>query len=175
MLALEVLKNYVGEFDVFSFPLGFGKDDPMQRTLGAFFEDVREKWLGVPHKSDFPGGEAQLFPDQTHQPVAIGAAACIAVAAGCQDQADVLQISSVRRDGVRGLIRQTLDQQRMRRIKVVMMESDMRVGAPGLTDGISESFALQEIEIEGCRQQENLGRAVPGRLRDRLAQGVDRS
>ena len=64
--ALKVFKNHGGELDVLGFPLGFGKDDPIQRTLRAFLKRVCKKWLGVSHESDFTGGQTELFPHQTH-------------------------------------------------------------------------------------------------------------
>ncbi len=63
MLSLKVFKNHRGEFDVLGFPLGFGKDDPIQRALRAFLKRVREERLGMAYKSDFTGGEAELLPD----------------------------------------------------------------------------------------------------------------
>ena len=87
----------------------------MQGPLRAFFERVRKKRLGVAHKSDFTGGQAELFPDQTHQPVTLRAAARIAVAAGREDQADVLRGSRIGRNRARDLIGESLHQQRMRR------------------------------------------------------------
>jgi hypothetical protein len=96
MLALEIFKDHACELDVFGFPLGLGKDDPIQRALRAFLESLQEKRLGMPYKSDFAGGQAKLFPHQAHQPITIRAAASIAVAAGGEDQTDVLEGSRVR-------------------------------------------------------------------------------
>jgi hypothetical protein len=91
VLALEILEDHARELDMFGFPLGLGKDDPVERALQAIFESLREKRLGMPHKSDFSGGQAELFPHQTHQSVAICAAARIAVAAGGENEANVLR------------------------------------------------------------------------------------
>jgi hypothetical protein len=152
MLSLEILQDHACELDVFGLPLGLGQDDPVERTQQTFFESVREKRLGMPDKSNFTRAKAELFPHQPHQPVAICAAACIAVAAGGEDQADVLEGSRIRRDRARDLIRQSLDHQGMRRVDVVVMNGKLRVGSPGLRDRMSESLALQQIEVQSRRE-----------------------
>ena len=170
MLALEILEDHARKLDVFGFPLGFGKDYPVQGALRTVFEGLREKRLGMPDKSDFAGGEAELFPHQTHQPVTICAAARIAVAAGGEYQADVLEGSRVRRDGACDLIGESLDHQGMRGVDVVVMNAELRIGSPGLSDRMSESLALQQIEIESGGQHEDLSWAV---ARDCGRQGID--
>ena len=63
----------------------------MQRPRRAFFKRVHKKRLGMTHKSDFTSGQAELLPHQTHQAVTIRATARITVAAGGEDQADLLR------------------------------------------------------------------------------------
>ncbi len=38
MIALKILENHFRELDVLGSPLRFGKNDPIQRTLRAFFQ-----------------------------------------------------------------------------------------------------------------------------------------
>src|SRR5580704_11969417 len=95
IVPLEILKDHARELHMFGFPLGLWKYDPVERALQAFFESLREKRLGMTYKSDLSGGEAELFPHQTHQPVAVRAAACIAMPAGGEYQANVLWGSRV--------------------------------------------------------------------------------
>jgi len=159
MLALEILEDHARELDVFGFPLGLGKDDPVERALQALFESLREKRLGMPHKSDFSGGQAELFPHKTHQAVTIRATARIAIAAGGQYQADVLG-SCIRRDSAGDLIGESLDHQGMRRVDVVVMEHGVLMRPPSLTDGAPQRLTLEQIEVQSGREYENFPRVA---------------
>ena len=100
----------------------------------------------MPHESDFAGAQAKLFPHQAHQPIALRAAACVTVSAGGEDQADVLRGSNVVRNRTSDLIGESLDHQRMRRVDVVVVNGELRMRTPRLTDGMSDRLALQQIE-----------------------------
>jgi len=65
-----------------------------------------------------------------------------------QDQASVLGSALLLRDRVSQPIGQRLHQQRMPRIDIVVVDNDVRMSAPRLTDRTSQCLALQEIEIE---------------------------
>jgi len=158
MLALEILEDHACELDVFGLPLGFGEDDPIERALQASFESLREKGLGMAHESDFSSAKAELFPYQTHQAVSICAAACIAMPAGGENEANVLRRSRVRRDSAGDLIGEGLDHQRMRWVEIVVMEHDVLMRTPSFTDGLSQRFTLQQTEVQSGREYEN----VPG-------------
>ncbi len=121
---------------------------------------MHEKWLGMAHKSYFAGAETELFPYETHQTVTIRAAARVAVAAGGQDQSDVLGRSDVLRNRTGNLIGESLDHQGMRRVDVVVMNGELRIRAASLNDRMSKSLALQQIEIERGRQHEDLSSAI---------------
>ena len=41
VLALEILEDHARELDMFGFPLGLGKYDPVERALRTFFESLR--------------------------------------------------------------------------------------------------------------------------------------
>src|SRR5580658_5692480 len=58
----------------------------------------------------------------------------------------------------------------MRRVDVVVMNDELRVGSSGLSDRMSESLTLQQVEIESGGQHEDLSWAV---ARDCGRQGVD--
>ena len=160
MLALEILKDHARELDMFGFPLGLGKYDPVERALHAFFESLREKRMGMAKKSNFAGGETELFPHQTHQTVTVRATGRVPMSAGGEDQADVLRGLGVGRDGAGNLIGQSLDHQGMGGVDIVVMNGELRMRTPSFTDGLSESFALQQIEIQSGREYENFSRVA---------------
>ena len=58
----------------------------------------------------------------------------------------------------------------MRRVDVVVMNGELRVGSPGLGDRLSKSFTLQQIEIESGGQHEDLSWTV---ARDCGRQSID--
>jgi len=109
IVALKIVQDYARELHVFGFPLGLGKDDPVERTLQTSFKGVREKWLGMPDKANFAGGEAELFPQQSHHPITIRAASRIAMPGCGEDQSDMLRGSRVRRNRACYLIGESLD------------------------------------------------------------------
>ncbi len=91
----------------------------------------------------------QSFPNQAHQPIALRAATRIAMAAGGEDQADMLHGARLGSNGPRYLVRESNpDQQGMRGVKVVMMKCDFRMRSPRLADGLAQSLPLHQIEIE---------------------------
>jgi hypothetical protein len=154
-LPLEILKNYVRELHMFGLPLGLRKDDPIQRTLGALLQGQGEKRLGMPHESHFTRRKSQSFPNQTHQPIAVSAAARIAVSAGGENQADLLQRSNAGRNHTRHLIGKRFHQQGMPWIQIVVVNGELWIRAARFTDGVSQSLALQQIEIERHRKYEH--------------------
>ena len=60
----------------------------------------------------------------------------------------------------------------MRRVDVVVMNGELRVGSPSLSDRMSKSLALQQIEIKSSGQHKNLSGAVARQCR---RQSIDRS
>jgi hypothetical protein len=142
----------------------------MERTRGAFLQrvaqGVTQERSGMPHKSNFTGAQAELLPNQAHQSITVRAAAGIAVAAGREDKTDLLGRSSLPRNRSCGLIGKSLDHQGMRGVRVVVMNGEFRAGSPGLSDRMSKSLALEEIEIESRRQNKDLA-LVLARKRDR--------
>ena len=82
------------------------------------------------HKSDFTGGQAKLLPHQTHQAITVRATARIAMTAGGQDQSDMPRRSNIFRNCAGDLIGESLDHQGVRRVDVVVMNGDLRVGSP---------------------------------------------
>ena len=48
----------------------------------------------------------------------------------------------------------------MRRVDVVMMNGQLRVGSPSLRDRMSESLTLQQIEVQSGREHKNFPRVV---------------
>ncbi len=109
MIALEILKNHFRVLDVLRSPLRLRKDDPVQRALGALLQRGEQERLRVADEAHFAGRQAELLPNQAHQPVRIGAAGRIAVAAGGQDKADLLRRSRRGRNRARHLICEGLD------------------------------------------------------------------
>jgi hypothetical protein len=63
------------------------------------------------------------------------------------------------------LIGQSLDHQGMRRVDVVVMEDGLLMRTPRFTDGLSERFALQQIEIQSGREYENFPRFAAANCR----------
>jgi hypothetical protein len=160
MLALKIFENHSGVVHVLGFPESFWKDDPMERPCGAFLQYVAEgmtqEGLGMPHKSNFTGAQSELLPNQAHQSITVRAATGIAVAASSEDETDLLGRSSFPRNRSRGLIGKSLDYQGMRGVHVVVMNGEVRAGSPGLSDGMSKSLALEQIEIESGGQNKDL-------------------
>src|SRR5580700_1741246 len=68
------------------------------------------------------------------------------------------------------LIGKSLDHQGMRWVHVVVMNSELRAGSPGLSDRMSKCLPLQQIEIESSGQYENLSGAF---TRDCRGQSID--
>ena len=58
------------------------------------------------------------------------------------------------------LIGESLNHQGVRRVDVVMMNDELRAGSPGLSDRMSKSLPLQQIEIESGGQREDLSFGV---------------
>jgi hypothetical protein len=156
MVALKILQNHLRVFDVLGAPLALRQDDPLQRPPGALFERVRQKRLRVADESDFAGRDAELLPNQAHQPVRIGAGGCVGLSAGGQNQPRALRTGWA--DRARHLIGESLNHQRMARIGVVVMESDGGVLAARLTDCLPKRFALQKIEVQRSRKDKDLAR-----------------
>jgi hypothetical protein len=147
-LALKILQNHFRELDVLGPPLRLRKNDPIQRTPRALFERHRQKWLRMPDKSDLCGRESQAFPNQTHQPVAVRPAFRITVPAGGEDEAGMLQCARIGRNGARYLVRETIDEQGMPGVNVVVMQGDFGMCPTGLSNGVAQSLTLHKIEIE---------------------------
>ncbi len=122
MIALKILENHFRELHVLGSPLCLRKNYPIQRTLRALLQHQREKRLRVPDESDLGGRESQAFPNQAHQPIALRPATRIAMPAGCEDEAGMLDGARLGRNSARYLVRETIHQQGMRGVKVVMME-----------------------------------------------------
>jgi hypothetical protein len=160
MRSLKIFENHSGVVDVLGLPQSFWKDDPVERARGALLQRVTQEGLGMPHKSDFTGAQAELLPNQTHQSITVRAAAGIAVAASSEDKTDLLWRSSFLWNRSRGLIGKRLDHQGMRGVDVVMMNGEFRAGSPGLSDRMSKSLALEQIEIESRRQNKELAVAL---------------
>ncbi|HTW65411.1 MAG TPA: hypothetical protein VME17_12370 [Bryobacteraceae bacterium] len=154
--SLEILENYSGVLDMLGTPLRLSKHDPVQRALGAFFQCVRQERLGMAKESHFAGRETKLFPDEPHEAVRIRAAGSIAMATGCEHESNLLRRSCFRRHRARDLIGESLNYQWMRWIDIIVMKHNARVFPPCLADRTSESFALQQIEIESGGKYENL-------------------
>ena len=160
MRALKIFENHSGVVHMLGFPQSFWKDDPMQRPRGAFLKRVTQERLGMPHKSNFTGAQAELLPNQAHQSITVRATAGIAMAAGSEDETDLLGRSSFARNGSCGLIGKSLDHQGMRWVDVVVMNGELRTGSPGLSDRMSKSLALEQIEIESRGQNKDLALAL---------------
>ncbi|HUA18760.1 MAG TPA: hypothetical protein VMB25_08450 [Bryobacteraceae bacterium] len=144
----------------------------MEWEIGAFLQRRQQKRLGVADEADFAGCQTELLPNQTHQPVRIGAAGRIAVAAGSQDQPNLLWGSCLSRYRARQLIGERLDDQRMSGIGVIVMNRKCGMLPARLTDRVSERFALEQVEIEGGRKNEDLTGAAAA---DRGGQIIDGS
>jgi hypothetical protein len=121
---------------------------------------MHEKRLRMANEADFARAQAKLFPEQPHQPIAIRAAARIAMTAGGQDQSNLLRRSGFRWDGASHLIGQSLHHQRMRWINVVVVEHEFGARTTRLTDGITQCLALQEVELERGWKNEDFGRRM---------------
>jgi hypothetical protein len=160
MRALKIFENHRGVVHVLGFPQSFWKDDPMERPRGAFLQRVTQERLGMPDKSDFSGAQAELLPNQAHQSITVRAATGIAVAAGSEDKTDLLERSGFPRNGSCGLIGKSLHHQGMRGVNVIVMNGELRAGSPGLSDRMSKSLALEQIEIESRGQNKDLALAL---------------
>lgn len=132
----------------------------MERPRDAFLQRVTQEGLGMPHKSNFTGAQAELLPNQAHQSITVCAATSIAMAARSEDKTDLLRRSSFRRNRSRGLIGKSLHHQRMRWVDVVVMNGELRIRAAGLGDRMSKSLPLEEIEIERGGQNKDLALAL---------------
>jgi hypothetical protein len=168
VLALEVLQNHFGEFDMLSAPLSLRQNQPIQRAFQASLERVTKKRLSVANKPDFAGRQSQLLPQEPHQAVALCAAAGVAMSARGEDQSS--RLLSARACNP---IRKTMHQQRMSRIYIIVMQSNLWIRASRFTERAAEAFALQQIQIQCGRKDEDLVRALFGFLCDRFGQGVD--
>ncbi len=84
------------------------------------------------------------------------------MAAWSEEQAGMLHGAGLRRNGTRYLIGQTFHQQRMTGVEVVVMQRDVRMSPARFGEHASKRFALEQIEIQGNRQDENLGGAAAG-------------
>ncbi len=170
VIALEIFEDHGGELDMFGDAKSFRQDNPIERPLGAFVEREGQERLSVADESDFSGSQAQTFPKQTHQAIALRAAGCIAMAAGGENQAHLLQRARVGWNGARHLIGETFDEQRMARIDIIVVECDVRVSPARFGQCLSQSLALQEVEVERSGEHEYFVRAL---RRYMLAEGAD--
>ncbi len=75
--------------------------------------------------------------------------------AGCQDQAGVLRSALLLQDRVSPPIGKRFHQQGMPRIDIVVVDNDVRICSPRLTNRTSQCLALQQIEIESDRKHEH--------------------
>lgn len=150
VIALKIFEDDFRELDVLASPLRFGKNDPLQwpRPQGAFLERVPEKRLRVANEANFARAKAELFPDQAHQAIAIRTAACVAVTAGRENEADLAEGPGIRWDGARQLIYQGLHHERVGWIDVIVMQDDFRMRPSSFTHRSSERLAFEQIEIE---------------------------
>jgi len=80
--------------------------------------------------------------------------------AGGENEANVLEGPRVGRDGVSDLIGESLDHQGMCWVDVVVMDDELRIRTPSFTDGLSERFPLQQIEVQSRREYENFPRGA---------------
>jgi hypothetical protein len=108
----------------------------------------------VAKESDFAASEAQLFPQQAHEAVGLGAGVGVAMAAGGYEDS-----CSLRRAGkrTRGLIGETLNYQRMAGVDGVVMNGGAGVLAAGFGQDLADGFALPDVEIESGGYDEDLG------------------
>jgi len=86
MRALVILQNSARVIGVFGGPLHLRHDQPLDRLTQARFERMSQEGLRIADEADVGCANAQLLPQQPHQPVGLGAAGAIAVAAGGQQQ-----------------------------------------------------------------------------------------
>ncbi len=63
-------------------------------------------------------------------------------------------------NGPSNLIGESLDHQGMRRVDIVVMNGELRASSPRLSDGMSDSLALQQVEIQGGGEDENFSGTV---------------
>ncbi len=68
------------------FPLALGEDHPGDLIRQAAFEDVSEERLDVTDEADLGFANSELFPKQSHEPVAMRPAGRVAVPAGRENQ-----------------------------------------------------------------------------------------
>lgn len=94
--------------------------------------------------------------------------------ARCEYQAGTLHGARLRWDGARHLIRETLHEQRMPWVEIVMMQRDFRMIAARLADCLTHGFALQEIEIERDGQNEKFSNVSFSFMGNRGSQRVHR-
>jgi hypothetical protein len=174
VIALKVFKNHFCKLDVFRLPLRFCQHHPIQSALRTFLERQGEERLHVPSDPHFGGRQPQPLPNQPHQSIGVRAACGITMAAGSKNQSSMLQCAGFRRNRACHLIGEALHQQGMPGIDIVMMQRNFGMLPPCLADGMPQSFALEQIEIERDGKDENFPSVSFRFLRDRVVKLVDR-
>ena len=110
MVALEIVEYGASVIQMLGAPLALGNQHPIERLARAGFQSARQKHLRMAQKSHIASAQAQLLPDEAHQPVRLRAAAAISVAACDQQQADVLRGDLAAGERPRHDIGETFDQ-----------------------------------------------------------------
>jgi hypothetical protein len=120
----------------------------------------------VANEGGFAFSESHLLPQQPHETVALRAGAGIAVTAGGDNDAGSLR----RGYSARGLIGETLHQQRMADVEIVVMNGHIGPRTALFRQNAPDLFTLPQIEIERGGQHEYFRRFLSRKdFRQRVA------